>query len=172
MLINSTRNMSVLRKATLALVALSFFQPAVGARQTDVLVVEGTSVGIGVALGDMVRFTAFNPRETESGRRNETISVRLTLFIEDGTSIAESATVEIPPGEFRSIDFYRAEMLVAGEPRTGRLQVRAAPLWGLRSRAGILISTSLEIVDSSTGQSRINHTEFKILKLRDAPTPK
>ena len=36
-----------------------------------------------------MRFTAFNPRETESDGRNESIGLRLTLFNPDGTPIIE-----------------------------------------------------------------------------------
>jgi hypothetical protein len=173
MQINSTRNKSVLRNATLALIAFSFFQPSVGGQssgQTNETIVVGKSILIGLARGDMLRFTAFNPLETESGRRNQPISVRFTLFLPDGTPIAESPQIEIPPGEFRSIDFKRDELPIAGEPHTARQQFRTTALWGLRARGRFPVTTSLEIVDSSTGQTRemVDHGDVVIVKLVDA----
>lgn len=171
MLINSTCDKSVLRIATLTLVAFCTLQTSVGAQsalQTNETVVEGKSILVGLARGDMLRFTAFNPLETESGRRNETISVRFMLFIEDGTPIASSTQIEIPPGEFRSIDFRRDELPIAGEPNTSFV-FRTMPLWGPRARSRATLTTSLEIVDTGTGRTvQVNHSEFSVVKLLDA----
>ena len=153
MLTNLTRNNSVFRIATLALVAFSFFQVSVGAQssgESNETIVLGKTALVGLARGDMLRFTAFNPVETESGRPNEPINMQLKLYDAHGDIIAESPQIEIPPGEFRWIDFNRDDLPVAGEPGTGRLQVRTVPLWGLRSRHRIFVSVSLETLENST----------------------
>lgn len=100
-----------------------------------------------------MRYSAFNPLTTESGRPNEQISLRLQLFDAQGNVIAESPAVQIPPGEFRSVDFNYDDLPIAGEPGTARKQFRTTALWGVRRRATIHVSTSLETVDSTTGGS-------------------
>ena len=146
----------VLRIFMLALVSLSLFELAAVAqsRQVDEITVVGESTLVGLAHGEVMRFTAFNPRETESGARNESIRMRLTLLNPDGTPIIESPELRIPPGEFRSINFNRDELPVAGEPGTGRAQIRTMPLWSFRATGRYVITTSLEIVDN-TGATRV-----------------
>ena len=157
MLINSSRKKSVLRKATLALIAFSLFPLSVGAQsagRSGETIVVGQTALVGLARGDMLRFTAFNPIKTEAGQRNEPISLQLKLYDAHGDVIAESAQVEIPPGEFRSIDFNRDELPVAGEAGTARVQLRTIPLWGVRSRIRLFVATSLEIIDNNTSKTR------------------
>jgi hypothetical protein len=47
-----------------------------------------------------------------------------TRFNTQGGVIAESAEVKIPLKEFRSFNFDRNDLHLAGEPGTGRVQVR------------------------------------------------
>ena len=127
MLTNLTRNKFVLRIATLALVTFSLFQLPVGAQssgQSNETIVTGGTALVGLARGEMLRFTALNPTKTESGRRNEPISLQLKLYDANGDVIAESAEVVIPPGEFRFVDFNHDDLPVAGEPGTARTQIR------------------------------------------------
>jgi hypothetical protein len=164
MLINCTRNKSVLCVATLALVVFSFFQLRADAQSSgrpDETIVIGQTALVGLARGDLLRFTAFNPLKTESGRPNEPISLQLKLYDAHGHVIAESPQVEIPPGEFRSIDFNRDELPVPGEPGTGRAQVLYNVRYVLRDR-NIFAATSLEIVDSSTGRTTVLSSEPKL----------
>lgn len=157
MLTNITRNKSVFRIATAALAVFSLFQLPVGAqssRESNETIVPGATALVGLAPGEMLRFTAFNPPKTESGRPNEPISLKLKLYDAHGDVIAESAEVEIPPGEFRSVDFNDDQLAGASAPGS-RNQVRTFPLWGLRARGRLLVTTSLEIVQSSTGSSHL-----------------
>jgi hypothetical protein len=157
MLTNLTRSKSVFRIATLALVAFSFFQLPVGAqssRQSNETTVTGATALVGLASGDMLRFTAFNPAKTESGRPNEPISLQLKLYDAHGDVIAESPQIEIPPGEFRSVDFNQDQLAGANLPGE-RNQVRTRALWGVRFGSRFLVSTSLEIVETSTGHSHL-----------------
>ena len=156
-LTNYKSNKSLLRIITLLLVAFTFFQLPTGtqplAQTNETTVVGNTAALVGLARGEMLRYTAFNPLRTESGERNEPIQLRLKLYDADGDVIAESAEVQIPPGEFRFVDFNRDDLVVAGEPGTARTQIRTQALWGLRTRYRINVTTSLEIVDSTTGSS-------------------
>ena len=157
MRINFTRNVRISRLAALALVTFSFFQLPVGAqssRESNETIVPGATALVGLASGDMLRFTAFNPAKTESGRPNEPISLQLKLYDAHGDVIAESPQIEIPPGEFRSVDFNQDQLGGASAPGS-RNQVRTFPLWGLRARGRLSVTTSLEIVQSSTGSSHL-----------------
>jgi hypothetical protein len=107
MRINFARSKSIKELAALAVVAFSFFQLPAGAQssaQSNETTVAGETALVGLASGDMLRFTAFNPAKTESGGPNEPIS-QLKLYDSRGDVIAESRQIEIPPGEFRSVDF-------------------------------------------------------------------
>ena len=157
MRINFTRTVHISRLAAMALVAFSFFQLPVGAqssRESNETIVPGATALVGLASGEMLRFTAFNPDKTESGRPNEPISLQLKLFDAHGDVIAESPQIEIPPGEFRSVDFNQDQLGGASAPGS-RNQVRTFPLWGLRARGRLSVTTSLEIVQSSTGSSHL-----------------
>ena len=160
MLTNFTRNKSLLRITTLWLIVFSFSQLPASAgaseRTNETTVVGKTTALVGLARGDMLRYTAFNPLKTESGERNEPIRLRLKLYDARGNVIAESAAVEIPPGEFHSIDFNRDDLAVEGEPGTARTEIRTQALWGVRIRHRFNVTSSLEIVDSSTGATRYN----------------
>jgi hypothetical protein len=157
MRINFARGKSIKRFGALALVAFSFFQLATGAQssgQSNETIVTGETALVGLASGDMLRFTAFNPAKTESGRPNEPISLRLKLYDARGDVIAESPQIEIPPGEFRSVDFNQDQLGGASAPGE-RNQVRTTALWGVRLGSRFLVSTSLELVESNTGTSHL-----------------
>ena len=153
-LTNFTSDKSLFRVTALVLVAFSFFQLPTGAQplvETNETTVVGKTVALlGLARGNILRYTAFNPIKTDSGERNDPIRLRLKLYDERNDVIAESAEVEIPPGEFRYVDFNRDDLPVAGEPGTARAQFRTQALWGLRTLRRISVATSLEVMDSST----------------------
>jgi hypothetical protein len=157
---NSTRSKSLLQIATLALVVFSFSQlpaSAGSSEQTnETTVVSKTTAVVGLARGDTLRYTAFNPLKTESGERNEPIRLRLKLYDARGDVIAESTALEIPPGEFRFVEFNRDDLPVAGEPGTARAEVRTQAIWGVRMLHRFNVTSSLEIVDSSTGANKYN----------------
>jgi hypothetical protein len=154
MLTQSAFATSLFRKATPVLVALSLFMVAAQA-QTKLgppeRIVNGQTAPVGLIQGETLRYTAFNPSETDSGEPNEPISLRMKLYDKDGAVIAVSPKVVIPPGEFRWIDFNRDELGLSGEPGTTRAQVRMQPLWGLRANNRLHVSTSLEIINNTSG---------------------
>ncbi len=154
MQISFIRNTRINRLATLVLLACCLFQLPASAQSSEPAN-ERTSIGstalMGLARGEMLRFTAFNPGST--GERGESIRMQMKLYDAQGEVIAASAEVMIPPGQFRFVDFKRDDLPIAGDPGTGLLQVRTQPLWGLRSRSRIDVATSLEVVNSTTGGS-------------------
>jgi hypothetical protein len=140
--------------AAFTLVAFSFFQLSVGAQsspRSNEAVVAGQAALVGLARGESLRFSAFNPAKTDSGRNNEPINMQLQLFDAEGNVVAESAVVEIPPGKFRWVDFNYADLAPTGEPGVGRTQFLTQALWGLNPRQPISVSTSLEILDDTSG---------------------
>jgi len=144
---------SIIRKATLTIFAFSFLQLPVWAQlraESDVTLVDGQTGLVGLARGDMLRYTAFNPPTSESGQTNLPISLRLRIFDEHGDVVAVSPEVVIPPNQFRWVDFSYDDLPITADS-TGRKQIRTMPLWGLRARPRILVSTSLEISNSTTG---------------------
>ncbi|HYV07912.1 MAG TPA: hypothetical protein VFB82_25190 [Blastocatellia bacterium] len=160
MTINIVRNRMALWVVTGAVIALSAFQLPANAQksdQADEITRVGATALVGLARGQKLRFTAFNPSTTESHERNEPIRMQVLIYTGTGESIAESPAIVIPPGEFRFVDFDRDDLPVTGEPGTARAQLRTIPLWGLRSHSRFNVSTSLELVDDTTGST---HTWF------------
>jgi len=151
MSINLTLRNSIFQKTLVTLAALSLFQLAVSAQSSNEIMVTGQTALGGLVRGELMRFTAFNPLLTDLGHPNEPISLKLRVFDALGNVIAESPEVNIPPGQFRWIDFDYDDLPVAGEPGTMRKQFRTIPLWGLRSRSRLHVSTSLDLLNSSTG---------------------
>ena len=143
---------SIIRKATLTVFVFSFLHLSVWAQsrpEADVALVNGQTVLIGLTRGDVLRFTAFNPPTSESGQTNLALSLRLRIFDEHGDVAAVSPEVVIPPNQFRWVDFSYDDLPIAADS-TGRKQVRTMPLWGVRARSRFLVSTSLEIANSTT----------------------
>ena len=152
MKINFIRNPRINRLATLVLLTSCLFQLPAGA-QSSAPANEQTKIGspalLGLARGETLRFTAFNPEST--GERGEPIRMQMKLYDAQGNVIAASPEVVIPPGEFRFVDFNRDDLPITGDPNTGLLQVRTQPLWGLRSRTRLSVTTSLEVRNTATG---------------------
>ncbi|HEX5732917.1 MAG TPA: hypothetical protein VF131_08795 [Blastocatellia bacterium] len=153
MQINFIRNSRINRLAAGVLLACCFFQLQAAAQSEPAN--ERTKIGspalIGFARGEMLRFTAFNPEST--GERGGPIRMQMKLFDAQGTVIATSAEVMIPPGQFRFVDFNRDDLPITGDPDTGLLQVRTQPLWGVRAGVRVAVTTSLEVSNHTTGGS-------------------
>jgi hypothetical protein len=79
----------------------------------------------GLVRGQTLRLTGSNGNDPGSRGGSEPVFAMATLFDAHGNPIAESVEVEIPVGEFRSIEFDRDDLSLAGEPDTGRVQVRS-----------------------------------------------
>lgn len=94
------------------------------------------------------------------------IKVAAPVYAASGDLLAQTAEVEIAEGGFHSFDINRDDIALAGEPRTGRLQVRvevvvrAAPArgeaegaeGGAKSRVGGG-KDYLELIDNDSGKT-------------------
>jgi len=146
MLINFTTN-SAIRGALISVIGFCLFQVAVRAQsppETETIV-KGRSFVIGLVSGEVLRYSAFNPSETDADKPTEPLSLQLKLYDAHGSLIATSPKLVIPPGEFRWIEFDRDSLPISGEPGSTRAQFRTQPLWGLRAKDRLQVSTSLEI---------------------------
>ena len=155
MRVNRIRHNSIIRFSALALLDLCFVQQQVRAQEDGSLVFN--TISCGVVRGQSTRFTVFNSNEPPEGGRRPLIFIQVMLFDAAGAVIARSDEIAIPPGEFRSVDFNRDDLPVAGEPGTGRVQTRAQ----VRYRSFFLIDRtraigfvpSIELIDNGTGRT-------------------
>jgi hypothetical protein len=146
--------------ATVAMVvaAMAVIGSTGTARAQHVRVFDGYTFA-GVVPGQMLRFSIFNPNLPEQG----SFRAQVLLYDEQGNVLARSQQVDLPSGEFRSFDFNRSDLSPAGDPETGRLQIRghvqvfmgdgSVPL------PPTLVSASMELVDARTGGT-IVHTGY------------
>lgn len=109
----------------------------------------------GLVRGQTLRLTGSNGNDPGSRGGSEPVHALATLFDAHGNPIAESVEVEIPAGEFRSIEFDRDDLSLAGEPGTGRVQVRSQIRYRFLSIVDRtqLSPPSSEILDKSTGMT-------------------
>jgi hypothetical protein len=152
MRINYRRGTRINRMATIVLLTVLSFQLTAGAQplaQDNTTAKTGETALVALAPGDTLRFTAFNP--APAGEVGEPISMQMRLYNEKGRVIANSTEVAIPPSEFRTISIKRDELLLAGEPGTGILQVRTVPFWHFTSSIPVKVTTSLEVMPAPGG---------------------
>jgi hypothetical protein len=111
----------------------------------------------GMVPDQMLRFTVFNQNETDSRRGGITkLGSKLLIIQGDGSYIGQSDEITILAGEFRSFDVKRDDLRLAGEPGTGRLQVRGKIILWVRegsAHSGFSPTISVELINSSTGRT-------------------
>ena len=141
--------------AALALIVLSLFQQEARA-QEEVSIVFHT-ISWGMVRGQTARFTVANPNQP-SEQEQRTIFFHVTLFDTLGRVIAKSDELAIQPGKFRSIDFKRGDLSLAGE-FSGRVQTRAQIRYRsfpIVDRSTLIVfPTSIELIDDYTGQTKL-----------------
>jgi hypothetical protein len=105
----------------------------------------------GIAPEQTVRFSVANPRTQEEG--TEPVQVQAYIYDSLGRLVSQTDPVEVRPDQFRSLDFKRDDMRVAGEEGTGRVQVRAVIQVVLMdgSVRPVNLSVSMEVMDNRTG---------------------
>jgi hypothetical protein len=141
MKLNFIRTIPALRTITVTLVFLSFFQlPALTATATaplsaamqssgtDPLVFFLGGIPLGFVRGETIRISVSSPDQAQSqappdGRKFKMLVAPLILDAQ-GHVIAQKDEILIEQGQFHSFDFHRDDLPLAGEPGTGRLQVR------------------------------------------------
>lgn len=171
----SNKHISIIRLSALALFGLCFMQPTVHVAQTTLPEPTASSAGgndaiwidigspLGIVPGQTLRISVVNPLgpplPDEDGRKFKMLFAPLILDA-DGRVIARSDEITLDPGESHSFDFKRADLPLAGEPGTGRLQVRSEIrrrfFSGIASRIpqGVFPGT-LELIDNSSGKTML-----------------
>lgn len=134
----------------------------------------GNDIMMGIVPGQTLRVTVSDPNLPDQSGHPTGYKALVCVFIADGKQIARSEEIAIPAGGFHSFNFGRNALPLAGEPGTGRLQLRAT-LFITRQQASRdsapLFPSSLEIVDNSTGRTEYA-AGFTIIKVLDAASPK
>jgi hypothetical protein len=148
-------HVSIIRLGGLALLVLCLFQPKVRAQDEVSLVFH--TIPWGMARGQTARFTIFNPSEPVNTELTRQVTfVEVILMDARGAVIAQSDEIAIPPGEFRSIDFKRDDLPVAGERAQMRAQIRYRSFYLVdRTRAIGFPPASIELIDNDTGHSTL-----------------
>jgi len=143
---------SQVRRAALALLALCLIQPHVRAQEEVSLVFH--TISWGMVRGQTARFTVFNPNEPSERERRE-VFVQVTLLDARGAAIAQSNEIAIPPGAFRSVDFKRDDLPVAGGRAQTRAQVRYRTFSIVDRTQLTVFPTSIELIDDATGHTTL-----------------
>ena len=124
---------------------------------------------IGFIPGQRLSLSVLYPNEEGS----RPARVQAYIYDSAGNLLSQTDPVELRPGRFHTFHFDRDDLLVAGEPETGRLQV--SPGIGiLRSRDGGStwvnnLPASLELVDKHTGGTLlISGHKFSLARHFDA----
>jgi hypothetical protein len=124
--------------------------------QADQKYIELLSYSLGFAPGETARISVTlrrlaNPEQSP-------INARIQLLDTEGRVIAQSDEIKVEPGQIRFWDAPRNQIPVSGEPRTGRLQVRARMV--VTTSATDFDPESLmpaiEIIDDITGRTLHN----------------
>lgn len=110
---------------------------------------------VGFVSGETLRFSVFNPNALEQG--GEPVRVRTFVYDSLGRLAAQTGPVTIAPGQFYSFDYNRDALPAAGEPGTGRLQVRGRVevLLGDGSVRSLTQNflVSVEVIDNRSGKT-------------------
>ena len=150
-----SRYISTIQLAALTLLAVGFVHTQVRAQEEVSLVFH--TISWGMARGQTARFTIFNPNEPVKTELTRQVTfVEVMLLDARGAVIAQSDEIAVPPGAFRSVDFKRADLPVAGERVQTRAQIRYRSFYLVdRTRAIGFSPTSIELIDDDTGHTTL-----------------
>ncbi len=129
------------------------------ARETSSLreLEEFANAVMSLSLGQTLRISVVNPHEPAGPGKPVVFTAMIRRA--NGSVIARSDEITLAPGEFHSFDFNRADLPLAGEAGTGRLQVRSEirrrffPGTAARSSQGNFPGV-IELVDNLTGKTQ------------------
>ena len=111
-----------------------------------------TDQGIyGFVPGQTARFSVAYPSTTQEG--SQPVRVQAYIYDSTGRLLSQTAEVEVRADPFSTFDFNRDDLLVTGEPDTGRLQVRAVIQVALMdgSVRNLKLPVWMEVMDNRTG---------------------
>src|SRR5262245_40577342 len=150
-----THHRRIIWLAAFALIVSSLFQQQARA-QEEVSIVFHT-ISWGMVRDQTARFTVANPNQP-SEQEHRMIFFQVKLFDTLDRLIAKSDELAILPGKFRSIDFKRDDLSLAGE-FSGRVQTRAQIRYRsfpIVDRSSLIVfPTSIELIDDYTGQTKL-----------------
>jgi len=139
--------------------SLEVFEDAFQGDETDpkyrliILAAERSKLNapIGFIPGQRLRYSFFNPNEEGS----QPVRVQAYIYDSYGNLLTQTDPVELRPGQAHTFDVNRDDLRVAGEERTGRLQVRAGIQVALMdgSVRPVKLHVSREVVNNRTGSS-------------------
>ena len=142
--------------------AMSTIQTQAQTQQTRQITIIQDMAPVGLAYGQTLRITEFNPNDPQAqGADGRRYKMLVAVLILDGSVVAQSNEIVLPAGEFRSFDLDRAGLNLAGENSTGRIQlrVRVRLLITLpsadRTHPDTDFPASLELVDNGTGRTTV-----------------
>jgi hypothetical protein len=146
------RHISIIRLAGLTLLALCFIQPQVQAQEEVSFVFH--TISWGMVRGQTARFTVFNPNEPVKTEMTRQITiVEVMLLDARGAVIAQSDEIAIPPGAFRSVDFRRDDLPLAGARAQTRAQVRYRYFSNVDRTQLTVFPTSIELIDDAVSHA-------------------
>jgi len=124
--------------------------------QTDQKYFELLSYSLGFAPGETARISVMLRRLANP--ELPPINARIQLLDTEGRVIAQSDEIKVEPGQIRFWDAPRNQIPASGEPRTGRLQVRARMV--VTTSATDFdpesVMPTIEIIDDITGRTLHN----------------
>ena len=113
---------------------------------------------IGFIPGQRLSYSFFNPNEEGS----QPVRVQAYIYDATGRLLTQTDPVELRPGQSHTFNIDRDDLRVAGEPSTGRLQVRADIQVALMdgSVRPFKLPVSMELVDNRTGATVVGDYIF------------
>ena len=146
-------------KMIVLLIALGALPPGRAYAQQQERLLELLSFPYGVASGQTVRTSMFNPVFVGG----VFVAARIQLLDMEGEVIAQSDEIRIGPGKIRFWDVSRDQLRAEGDPGTGRLQVRTRILVTTRSSdancSRLPLAPTIELINPGTGET----TSFRIM---------
>ena len=139
---------------TLAVAAIAVIGSSWTTRAQHTRLIFATDQGIyGFVPGQTARFSVAYPNTTEEG--TEPVQVQAYIYDSLGRLVTQTNPVEVRPGQFRTFDFNRDDLPLAGEEGTGRLQVRGVIQVAFMdgSVRHVKLPVSMEVMDNRTGQT-------------------
>ena len=146
---------------TLAVAAIAVIGSSWTTQAQHTRLIFATDQGIyGFVPGQTARFCVAYPSTTQES--TEPVRAQVTLYDAQGNEVARSREVEVLPDQFCIIDFDRDALPLAGEPGTGRLEVRAGIQVAFMdgSVRHVKLPVSREIVDNRTGATVIHQGDY------------